>query len=216
MGESLPTVYFARHGETAWSLTGQHSGLSDLPLIERGQRTAQQLAEVSRGWLSQRCSQALCSAHATLANWLASERLLELIPTWSNGITVNMRGAAPVTSVWSAPLGSCFATVAPEASRHSRLRRADRALSRVRSINADVLLFSSGHFIRVLASRWLGLELSDNARYFMLSTASLSVLGYSFTAGHSAVERQTSCGSVDQERAVQKPKLIAPEKRILR
>jgi probable phosphoglycerate mutase len=56
--------------------------------------------------------------------------------------------------------------------------RADRAVSRVRSINADVLLFSSGHFIRVLASRWLGLELSANARYFMLSTASLSVLGY--------------------------------------
>ena len=51
-------------------------------------------------------------------------------------------------------------------------------MSRVRSINADVLLFSSGHFIRVLASRWLGLELSANARYFMLSTASLSALGY--------------------------------------
>ena len=56
--------------------------------------------------------------------------------------------------------------------------RADRVVSRVRSINADVLLFSSGHFIRVLASRWLGLELSANARYFMLSTASLSALGY--------------------------------------
>jgi len=56
--------------------------------------------------------------------------------------------------------------------------RADRVIRRVRSIDGDVLLFSSGHFIRVLASRWLGLELSVNARYFMLSTASLSALGY--------------------------------------
>jgi probable phosphoglycerate mutase len=56
--------------------------------------------------------------------------------------------------------------------------RADGVVSRLRAINADVLLFSSGHFIRVLASRWLGLEPSPNARSFMLSTASLSALGY--------------------------------------
>ena len=56
--------------------------------------------------------------------------------------------------------------------------RADRVVSRVRAIPGDVLLFTSGHFIRVLAARWLGLEPSVNSRYFMLSTASLSALGY--------------------------------------
>jgi probable phosphoglycerate mutase len=56
--------------------------------------------------------------------------------------------------------------------------RADRVVSRIREVSADVLLFSSGHFIRVLTSRWLGLAPSPNARLFMLSTASLSALGY--------------------------------------
>ncbi len=56
--------------------------------------------------------------------------------------------------------------------------RADRVVSRVRAVNGNVLLFSSGHFIRVLACRWLGLEPTENSRYFMLTTASLSALGY--------------------------------------
>ncbi len=56
--------------------------------------------------------------------------------------------------------------------------RADRVIERVRAVRGDVLLFTSGHFIRVLASRWLGVEPSINSRFFMLSTASLSALGY--------------------------------------
>jgi probable phosphoglycerate mutase len=56
--------------------------------------------------------------------------------------------------------------------------RADQVVSRVRAVQGDALVFTSGHFIRVLAARWLGLEPSQNSRYFMLSTASLSALGY--------------------------------------
>jgi probable phosphoglycerate mutase len=56
--------------------------------------------------------------------------------------------------------------------------RADRVVSRVRAVQGDVLLFSSGHFIRVLATRWIELEVTDNARRFMLSTASLSAVSY--------------------------------------
>jgi probable phosphoglycerate mutase len=56
--------------------------------------------------------------------------------------------------------------------------RADRVVSRMRTMPGDVLLFSSGHFIRVLATRWIGLEVTANAKRFMLSTASLSAVGY--------------------------------------
>jgi len=63
-------------------------------------------------------------------------------------------------------------------SPHAVAERADRVVGRVRAIQANILLFSSGHFIRVLAARWLGLEPTSNSRYFALSTASLSALGY--------------------------------------
>jgi probable phosphoglycerate mutase len=56
--------------------------------------------------------------------------------------------------------------------------RADRVVSRIRAVPGNVLLFSSGHFIRVLATRWIGLEVTANARLFLLSTASLSAVGY--------------------------------------
>ena len=56
--------------------------------------------------------------------------------------------------------------------------RADRVVRHLRAVSGDVLLFSSGHFIRVLATRWIGLEVTANARRFMLSTASLSAVGY--------------------------------------
>jgi probable phosphoglycerate mutase len=61
---------------------------------------------------------------------------------------------------------------------HQVAARADRVVNRVRAIQGNVLLFTSGHFIRVLAARWLGLEPTANSRYFMLSTASVSALGY--------------------------------------
>ena len=83
--------------------------------------------------------------------------------------------------------------------------RADGVVGRVPAMQGDVLLFSSGHFIRVLASRWIGVEPTVNAKSFMLSTASLSALGYerelslgagvspTNSAGKPVVERNASC-----------------------
>ena len=107
MNKELPIVYLARQGDTAWSVTGQHTGLTDLPLTERGAQVARSLGRLQGG-------------------------------TFTKVYT---------SSAACAGLG-------------------------------DVLVFSSGHFIRMFVSRWLGLEPSPNARCFMLSTASLSAVGY--------------------------------------
>jgi probable phosphoglycerate mutase len=179
MSESLPTVYLARHGETEWSLTGQHTGLTDLPLTERGERTARQLAERLKGLAFAKVfTSPLQRARHTckLAGFGAVAGIDPDLVEWDYGEYEGRRGSdiRVESPTWQLFRDGCPGGESPQ----QVATRADRVVSRVRSINADVLLFSSGHFIRVLASRWLGLELSANARCFMLSTASLSVLGY--------------------------------------
>ena len=188
IGESLPTVYLARHGETAWSLTGQHTGLTDLPLTERGERTARQLAERLKGLAFGKVfTSSLQRARHTceLAGFGAVAGIDPDLVEWDYGEyegrrTSDIRAEFPT---WQLFRDGCPGGESPQ----QVATRADRVVSRVRSINADVLLFSSGHFIRVLASRWLGLELSANPRYFMLSTASLSALGYEHELSRPAI-----------------------------
>jgi len=124
MNYSLPTAYLARHGETAWSLTGQHTGLTDLPLTEHGERTARNLGDRLKELIFARVFNSHCNVQGAPANWPASERSPKLIPTWSNGITESMRVSTRRISVRCALADSRFTTDAPEASRHSRLRRA--------------------------------------------------------------------------------------------
>jgi probable phosphoglycerate mutase len=179
MSESLPTVYLARHGETAWSLTGQHTGLTDLPLTERGERTARRLGERLQALTFDKVfTSPLQRARRTceLAGFAVIAETDPDLVEWNYGDyegrrTADIRSERPG---WQLFRDGCPAGESPQ----QVATRADRVIRRVRSIDGDVLLFSSGHFIRVLASRWLGLELSVNARYFMLSTASLSALGY--------------------------------------
>jgi probable phosphoglycerate mutase len=79
--------------------------------------------------------------------------------------------------------------------------RADRVIARVRAVRGDVLLFSSGHFIRVLASRWIGIEPSVTARSFMLSTASLSALGYDIDLSRPVIRLWNDTHHVTQPKA---------------
>jgi bisphosphoglycerate-dependent phosphoglycerate mutase len=105
MSEALQSVYLARHGETAWSLTGQHTGLTDLPLTERGERNARQLRERLRDLTFAKVyTSPLQRARRTceLAGFRAVAKWLRI---WSNGTTASIRGAVPPRSRWSTPTG---------------------------------------------------------------------------------------------------------------
>lgn len=175
----LPILYLARHGETAWSLSGQHTGLTDLPLTEHGQRTARKLGERLKGLTFAKVfTSPLQRAHRTceLAGFGAEAEIDHDLVEWDYGEYDGRRGAEIRVERpgWNLFRDGCPGGETPEQVKI----RADRVVSRVRTINGDVLLFTSGHFMRVLVTRWLGVEPTVNSRHFMLSTASLSALGY--------------------------------------
>lgn len=179
MSEEFQIVYLARHGETAWSLTGQYTGLTDLPLTERGERNARQLGERLRGLTFAKVyTSPLQRAHRTceLAGFGAVAEVDPDLVEWDYGQyegrrTAEIRAERPG---WLLFRDGCPGGESPAQAS----ARADRVVNRVRAVQGDVLLFSSGHFIRVLATRWIGLEVTDNARRLMLSTASLSAVSY--------------------------------------
>jgi probable phosphoglycerate mutase len=178
MSEALPVVYLARHGETVWSLTGQHTGLTDLPLTERGERNARSLGERLSGLTFAKVfTSPLQRATRTceLAGFKDSAEVDRDLIEWNYGKYEGLRSTEILKerSDWQLFRDGC-----PEGEMPEQVgARADRVVRRVRAINGDVLIFSSGHFLRVLAARWLGLEPSTG-RFFFLNTASLSVLGY--------------------------------------
>ncbi len=178
MSESLPVVYLARHGETAWSLSGQHTGLTDLPLTERGQRNALALGERLKGMTFAKVFTSPLQ-RATLTCKLAgfgdvAEVDRDLVE-WNYGQYEGLTSAEILAERpdWQMFRDGCPGGESPE----QVAARADRVVSRVRAIHGDVLLFSSGHFLRTLAARWLALD-AGGGRYFLLSTASLSMLSY--------------------------------------
>jgi broad specificity phosphatase PhoE len=178
MSDHLPVVYLARHGETAWSISGQHTGLTDLPLTERGERNARQLGErLKELAFAKVFASPLVRARRTceLAGFAGAAAIDPDLVEWNYGQYEGRRSGEILAQRpdWQLFRDGCPGGESPEEVG----ARADRVVSRVRAVEGDVLLFSSGHFLRVLAARWLGLETAIG-RFFMLSTASLSALGY--------------------------------------
>ncbi len=178
MREALPIVYLARHGETAWSLSGQHTGLTDLLLTERGERNARSLGERLRGLTFAKVFTSPLQRAARTCNLAGFGPVAEVdgdLLEWDYGQYEGRRSAEVLKE---RPDWQLFRDGCPGGETPQQVgTRADRVVSRVRAVPGDVLLFSSGHFLRVLAARWLGLEAAAG-RYFLLSTASLSALGY--------------------------------------
>lgn len=177
MNHELPTVYLARHGETAWSLSGQHTGLTDLPLTANGERDArclgvrlqtQKFAKVFTSPLQRAAVTCELAGFGEVAE--ADPDLVE----WNYG---DYEGLTTAEILARRPDWQLFRDGCPGGESPAQVdARADRVVQRARAVEGDVLIFSSGHILRVLASRWLGTE--AGGRFFVLSTASLSALGY--------------------------------------
>jgi len=178
VSEPYPVIYLARHGETAWSLSGQHTGLTDLPLTKDGEDAARRLGERLKGLsVTKVFTSPLQRAARTceLAGFGAVAQFDPDLVEWNYGKYEGLR-TSEIQRI--RPDWKLFRDGCPEGETLDQIgTRADRVVNRVRALNDNVLLFSSGHFLRVLAARWLGLEPAA-ARYFMLGTASLSALGY--------------------------------------
>jgi probable phosphoglycerate mutase len=175
---SLPTIYLARHGETAWSITGQHTGITDLPLTERGERNAQRLGKRLSGQVFAKVFTSPLKRAVRTCELAGFGSFAEVDPNlveWNYG---DYEGLQTVQILKKNPDWHLFRDGGPHGESPGQVgARADAALARLRGIQGDVLIFSSGHFLRVLAARWLGLEVAAG-RFFMLKTASLSALGH--------------------------------------
>jgi len=178
VSEPLPAVYLARHGETAWSLSGQHTGRTDLPLTERGERQARALGERLRGLHFATVLTSPSQRARRTAELAGVGSLAETDPDlaeWDYGQYEGRRTADILAERpgWFLFRDGCPGGESPE----QVAARADRVVQRIRAVQADVAIFSSAHISRVLAVRWLGLEPAAG-RYLLLGTSSLSILGY--------------------------------------
>ena len=178
MSDILPEVYLARHGETAWSLSGQATGRTDIPLTHRGERDAQELGTLLHGLsFVQVLTSPLQRAQRTaqLAGFDDCAQPDPDLMEWDYG-TYEGRRTAEIQA--ERPGWRLFEDGCPEGETLQAVSaRAERVIDRIRAQTGNVLIFAHRDIMRVLTARWLGLP-AANARYLYLTTASLSILGY--------------------------------------
>lgn len=173
-----PRVYLIRHGETTWSLSGQHTGRTDLPLVELGEEQARTLAP----WLAPtHFTRVLTSPRqragrtCELAGLGAQAEIDPDLAEWDYGAYEGLR---TVDIHKSRPSWNLFSDGCPDGESPRQISdRADRVVAQLQSITGNVVLFSHGQFGAVLGARWIGLPVSA-AQHFPLYAASLSILGY--------------------------------------
>ena len=178
MDDQHGVLVLVRHGETAWSLSGQHTGATDIPLTEGGRVEARRLgADLADRHFALVLSSPMSRALETcrLAGFDSRVEVTDDLCEWDYGdyegrTTVDIRTERPDWTLWSdgVPEGETAADVGA---------RADRVIRRSQRVGGDALLFGHGHALRVLAARWLELPPADG-RLFALSPATVSVLGY--------------------------------------
>jgi broad specificity phosphatase PhoE len=199
MDPSLPLVYLARHGETAWSASGQHTGVTDLPLTEHGEHNARLLVQRLAGArFDLVLTSPLLRAKRTceLAGFGDRAEIEPGLTEWNYGqyegrTTPEIHRQRPDWELFrdGCPGGESIVQVA---------QRAEGVIQRLRSAGGNALVFSSAHILRVLAARWLGLDAACG-RLLILSTASLSILGYEHNLSEPVIHLWNDARSVNEK-----------------
>lgn len=188
MSNELPVVYLARHGNTAWTHSGQHTGLTDLPLTADGERNAVRLGERLKGLNFAKVFTSPLQRAARTCELAGFGTVAETDPDlveWNYG---KYEGLTSAQILQQRPDWDLFRDGCPGGESPEQIgERAYRVVQRVRSITGNTLLFSSGHFMRVLAACWLGLG-PAGGRLFLLNPASLSALSYERSLSRPAVQ----------------------------
>lgn len=171
-------IYLVRHGETLWSLSGQHTGITDLPLTEHGREVARRLrpaladVQFTRVLVSPlRRARETCELAGLTAQAVIDRDLME----WNYG---EYEGLTAAQIAARRPGWNIFRDGCPGGESPAEIgARVDRLIARVREVPGDVALFAHGHVFRVLVARWIGLPVLAG-EHFLLGTATLNVLGY--------------------------------------
>ncbi|WP_112944631.1 MULTISPECIES: histidine phosphatase family protein [unclassified Rhizobium] len=189
MSSAYPEITLVRHGETEWSLSGRHTGRSDIPLTENGEAAASRLGPrlegltVAEVWSSpSQRARNTCRLAGFGERMVVKDDLAE----WDYGA---YEGVTTKEILAQRPGWQLFRDGCPDGESAADVgTRADRIIAAIRSANASILVFSSSHFLRVLAARWLGLT-AEGGAHFVLDTTSVSVLGYEHDLGEPVIRR---------------------------
>jgi broad specificity phosphatase PhoE len=183
----IQQVYLIRHGETEWSLSGQHTGTTDIPLTENGRRIARLLKPVlTKETFALVLTSPLQRARETceLAGLGGSAEIDRDLMEWNygeyEGLTSQQIHAK--RPGWMVFTDGCPGGESPEQVG----ARVDRVIAKIRAVEGHVTLFAHGHVLRAFAARWLGLRAMDGC-HFLLDTATLNIMSY--YRGTPAVQR---------------------------
>lgn len=173
----MPEVVLLRHGETEWSAAGRHTGVTDVPLTERGRDQARAIGALVRGRAFARVlvSPLRRAAETCRLAGFDGAEVVDDLREWGYGdfegrTTEEIREGLPGWTIWVGPVpgGEVVDDVG---------HRVDRVIDAVRAVDGDVAVVAHGHLLRVMAARWIGLP-AEAGRLLALSTATLSVLGW--------------------------------------
>lgn len=176
-------LYLLRHGETAWSLSGQHTGTTEVPLTPHGEEEARRLGAALQGVTFTRVfSSPRVRAQRTceLAGLAFLSQVLDDLHEWNYG---DYEGLLPKEIQQRHPGWDVFKNGCPNGETPEQVAaRADRVLDKIRAMEGTVAVVSHGHFTRALAMRWVGLPLAHGS-LLDSRTASMNILGYSKNRG---------------------------------